>query len=88
MSPEDYAKKVAIRLHDDISDYEDILNNAQNVLDNSNISQMNKDIFWITLSNIFNSNQQITENVSNEKLNNQVLAARQAIANRIMSLKK
>ncbi|NIF50228.1 hypothetical protein F3J28_20930 [Enterobacter sp. Ap-1006] len=88
MTSEEYAKKISERLNDNVSDYENILNNAERVLNDSNISQMNKDIFWITLSNIFNSDQQISENVSNKNLNREVLAARQAIANRIISLKK
>lgn len=88
MSPKDYAKKVAIRLHEDISNYKNILNNAQKVLDDSNISQMNKDIFWVTLSTEFNCNQPVVENVGSKIINQQVLAAKQAIANRIMALKK
>ncbi|MCS6724285.1 hypothetical protein [Proteus mirabilis] len=86
MTPEEYAKKTADRLKNDISNYEEILKNADEVVRNSNISQMSKDIFWISLSEYFNSDLMM-ENVSSEKLNAQVLATKQAIANRIMNMK-
>lgn len=88
MTPEEYAKKVAARLNDDISNYEFILNNAQNVLQSSKLSQINVDLFWISLSKEFTSVQEINENISSSIVNKQIMAAKQAIANRIFALKK
>ncbi|WP_311749143.1 hypothetical protein [Proteus terrae] len=81
MTITEYAKEIADRIYHNEEQYKEIIQEAENVLNNSNIRQESKDEFWIILYNeLSKKSEPMMESQDSHDLNKLLTAAKAAVA--------